>query len=91
MRALEVVPDGDLVLGLDDRVVHLGLIDLADDVKCMIVGHTSESPGDVGESFSVGRARPARLAVTALESRVIDSRAFSLQLAEFLTKPAENP
>ena len=39
---LEVVPDGDLVLGLDDGVVHLGVVDLADDVEGMIIGHGRE-------------------------------------------------
>ena len=41
---LEVVADGDLVLGLDDRVVHLGVVDLADDVEGMIVGHGGLAP-----------------------------------------------
>jgi len=31
------------VLGLDDRVVHLGVIDLADDVESMILGHGGDS------------------------------------------------
>ena len=38
-RPLEVVPHGDLVLRLHDGVVHLGRVDLADDVERMVVGH----------------------------------------------------
>ena len=38
-RPLEVVADRDLVLRLHDRVVHLGGVDLADDVERMVVGH----------------------------------------------------
>ena len=40
---LEVVADRDLVLRLDDRVVHLGVVDLADDVERMIIGHGRDS------------------------------------------------
>ena len=43
LGSLEVVTDGDLVLGLDDRVVHLGVVDLADDVESMIIGHGGDS------------------------------------------------
>ena len=43
-RPLEVKADGDLVLGLDDGVVHLGVVDLADDVEGMIVGHRWKTP-----------------------------------------------
>ena len=32
------------MLGLHDRVVHLGVVDLADDVERMIVGHGPETP-----------------------------------------------
>ena len=39
---LEVEADGQLVLRLHDRVVHLGVVDLADDVEGMIVGHGPE-------------------------------------------------
>ena len=41
VRPLEVVPHGDLVLRLHHGVVHLGRVDLADDVEGMVVGHGS--------------------------------------------------